>query len=226
MQLTLLYQMYVRGSVRAFPFLTVYLSILFVTGIIDLTFFVDAGGWSKTDLGSTVYWVDDTLRQLSLLLVVISMAYRASEHSRSAATQRRALALALTLVALGSFLFYHQDQVSRWLTPFIRNLSFMAVIFNLVVWMRMARGRLDRAVALISAGIGLQMAGEAIGQSLRTISFSHYHGSFFVANVGNLFLSLSHLLCLFVWMRALRFKTNGPTGLNKAPLDGAVSTSA
>lgn len=225
MQLALLYQMYVRGFCRTFVFLTVYLSILFITGVVDLTFFVDAGNWGNTDLGSAVYWADDTLRQVALLLVVVSMIYRTSAHSRSAAAQRRIFAIALAVVALASFLFYHQHQVTRWLTPIMRNLSFMAVIFNLIVWMGVARGTLDRSVALISAGIGLQMAGEAVGQSLRVISLSQYHGSFFIINTANLFLSLSHLLCLYVWMRALRIRVNGPPRLDKAPVDHIVSTS-
>jgi hypothetical protein len=218
----LLFQMYVRGSYRALPFLAAYVSILFITAIVDMTFLADAGTWAKTPLGTRVYWVDDSLRQIALFLVIISMIYKMGAGSVSRSAQRRVLAALLLVIGIASFFLYHQDQIDRWFTPLMRNLSFVAAIFNFVLWMSVARGRVERRVALIVAGIGLQMAGEAIGQSLRVIALAHHN--YFLINVANLFLSLSYFLCLLVWMHALRDKRSPKEPARTAVKDAFLTT--
>jgi hypothetical protein len=51
---------------------------------------------------------------------------------------------------------------------------------------------------MIAGGLGLQMTGEAIGQAIRQM-----HLSYGVSVAGSVFIVLTHLLCLFIWWRAL-----------------------
>jgi hypothetical protein len=53
---------------------------------------------------------------------------------------------------------------------------------------------------MVTGGLGLQFTGEAIGQSLRQLSH-HHHAILFL---GNMLMSVAHLLRLYVWMEAFR----------------------
>ena len=50
---------------------------------------------------------------------------------------------------------------------------------------------------MVSGGMGIQMAGKAIGHSLRQLSRS-------AMMPGDLVIVLSHLLCLYIWWQAFR----------------------
>jgi len=53
---------------------------------------------------------------------------------------------------------------------------------------------------MVTGGLGLQFAGEAIGQSLRQLSRDHMTILF----IGNLVAAGTHLLRLYVWNAAFR----------------------
>jgi hypothetical protein len=50
---------------------------------------------------------------------------------------------------------------------------------------------------MVSGGLGIQMAGKAIGHSLRQLSPLN-------PLAGDLVIVLSHLLCLYIWWHAFR----------------------
>jgi hypothetical protein len=204
LQALLLHLLFTRGHWRRFRLLTVYCVILFATGIIDATLLLDFGGWS--DGGKLIYWINDSLRQFFLVLLLIALTFDTLGHGPGVRRNQVAIIMAIILIAGGSLLAYRTDDlrdVSRWLTPVIRNLSFGAALINLVLWCSSIKSRTaSRLLLFLSCGIGIQMAGEAIGQSLRWIAHQNA-GNLLLTMAGNLLLAASHIFCLFIWRHAL-----------------------
>jgi hypothetical protein len=61
--------------------------------------------------------------------------------------------------------------------------------------------RKDTQLLMVTGGLGLQFTGEAIGQSMRQMSVPHHH---ILLLAGNLVLTASHLMRLYVWSEAFR----------------------
>ena len=84
------------------------------------------------------------------------------------------------------------------MTNAFRNVSFCAAVVNLCFWLTLiASPRRNSQILLITGGLGVQMTGAAIGQSLRQLSP-------YTVLAGGLVAILSHFLCLFIWWHALR----------------------
>ena len=93
------------------------------------------------------------------------------------------------------------------MTRFSRNLGFLAVLLNLVLWAALLKHRRpDQTLLLVSGGMGIQMAGKAIGHALRQLSPS-------TVTAGNLVIVLSHLLCLYIWWQAFRKPSEQPVAI-------------
>jgi len=70
---------------------------------------------------------------------------------------------------------------------------------TLLLWtLLLSSPKKDNQLLMVTGGLGLQFTGEAIGQSLRQLS----HGNHFILFVGNILMSVAHLLRLYVWMVA------------------------
>src|SRR5690606_1712218 len=92
-----------------------------------------------------------------------------------------------------------QPRVNLWMTKVIRDLSFCSVLLNLWLWsILIARRERDTRRLLIAGGLGVQMTGDAIGQSLRQMQVSPL-----VYHAGSYLIVVTHLLCLVIWRRAL-----------------------
>lgn len=86
------------------------------------------------------------------------------------------------------------------MTNVIRNLSLIAMLMNLLLWILLVQRRTsDRTLLMVSSGLGLQMAGEAMGQSLRLINPA-------TEQFGNVVLICAHIACLGVWYTAFKNK--------------------
>ena len=93
--------------------------------------------------------------------------------------------------------FTRDAETNLWMTRFVRNLSFGAAVVNLGVWFYMiSSGRRKLTTLLLAGALGIQMTGEAIGQSLRQILPQQYA-------IGNGVSVLSHFPCMAIWWRAL-----------------------
>jgi hypothetical protein len=89
----------------------------------------------------------------------------------------------------------------------VRNLSFCSAIVNMALWfVLIASERKDARLLMITGGLGIQITGDAIGQSLRQVSH--------VTTVaGNMIIVLAHFLCLYIWWQAFQEKRD----LDSAP---------
>jgi hypothetical protein len=198
----LLIRALLRGALKLFPFFFTYVVGLFLITAID------ASAFFNRDLSARAnryYWALDATLQGLIFLFVISLIYGAMDRSEKRATVRRTLVGGALLFVCVSLYFTWDPRLGRWMTQLGRNLGFLAVILNLVLWAVLLQfRRTDRTMLMLSGGLGIQMAGKAIGHSLRDLSRS-------TIVLGDLIYVLSNLLCLYIWWEAFRhFDQNAP----------------
>lgn len=188
-------------AMRTFPVFTAYAVTLFLVSVVMV-----AALWNGDFFGSAnrYYWVLEAIIQILIFLVVISLIHRAMDRSEKRAVVRHALIGGALVFVCASLYFTRDPRASRWMTQLSRNLGFLAVILNLVLWAVLIKSqRADRTLLMVSGGMGIQMAGKAIGHSLRHLSRS-------AIVPGDLIIVLSHLLCLYIWWQAFRHYDQSP----------------
>ncbi len=186
------------GSFREFPIIFGYLVCLIVTTVIDVLMYLDVGQLAKF---TTYYWTADLLRETAMYAVVISLIMKVMPDNRRRSSLLQLLLLTSVLFWAGSLIVYHNPQINIWMGRVVRNLSFCSSVSTLILWfVLIASERRDARLLVITGGLGLQMTGEAIGQSLLQISRN-------TALLGYVVMVLSHFLCLFIWWRAFRTPT-------------------
>ncbi len=197
LQVMVLYAMS-RGPYRSYPGIFVYVIVLFLTAVADSAAYLDPEtwrGWYRS-----VYFYNNVARQGMGLAAVISLYFTATaQQPKKVALRIRIIAGTAVVIAL-SFLWATPiaSRIPLYLTRVCRNLSFANAVLNLVLWFALIRERArDPRLFIVSGGLGLNMAGEAIGQSLLSMSRS-------TVVIGNLIAVSSHLLCLLIWWKAFR----------------------
>jgi hypothetical protein len=187
------------GAMRDYTAVFVYAVILFFTTIVEMLPIVDQG--RITVLSANIYWICEFFRQASMVFVVLSFVTRAVPDEERRSMVRRALAVVAVLFWAMSFYIQHSHNLQLWMTNALRNVSFGAALVNLSLWFFLiASKRRDSTLLMITGGLGLQMTGEAIGQSLRQLSPN-------TVLVGGLMAVFSHFLCLYIWWQAFRRKS-------------------
>jgi hypothetical protein len=185
---------------RKFPLVFLFVIVLFLTSVADASAFLEIGQW--TNVSRKYFWLNEVIRQSMMFAVVISLVIRALAGT-ALMWLRKWLLGGAVLFAILSMLLTSDANLDRWMTTVVRNLSACAVVLNMALWLALVRRKSpDRKLFLISGGLGLQMAGDAIGYSLRQIAFNA--GSRSLIEVGNLVAVLAHLLYLYVWWQAFR----------------------
>jgi hypothetical protein len=192
-----------RGAYRCYGVLFGYMIVLIVTTAVEAAAFF----WPRhAAMPSTDYWVFDSVRQVLLYVVVISLILSASEQSAKRASIARLLISGSLLFAAFSLYITYSSGLDFWMTQFSRNVGFLAVILNLVLWATLLKQRRpDQTLLLVSGGMGIQMAGKAIGHSLRQFRIT--------VTTGDFVLVLSHLLCLYIWWQAFRKPSEQPVAI-------------
>jgi hypothetical protein len=203
----------VKRAYRAFPILFAYVIASLLATVVEVAVILDVAGWSK--FTAKYYWINEAVLQFLIFFLVLSLIHRAMEANPHRAAVMRWLVFGALAFASASFLLNWDDKPNRLMTQVSRNMSFAAVLLNLVLWLMLIRHRLpDTRVLMISGGLGLQMAGEAIAHSLRQLSRR-------AEMIGNVTLVLSYLLCLLVWWQALRRPAPATTRSNAPRFDPA-----
>ncbi|MBN9662463.1 MAG: hypothetical protein J0H49_29960 [Acidobacteria bacterium] len=183
-----------KGQVRAYLALFLNLIVLFLSNVAELSLY-------NTPIYAKVFYIDDLLRQALVFILVISLVYRALTTQADKIWLGRWLIIGATLLAaifIGWALLHPDRTFIRSMTNAVRNLSVTAMVMNLILWMLLLSSRtFDRRLLTVISGLGIQMAGEAIGQSLRLMTPA-------LTPYGNFVLILSHFLCLAIWISAFR----------------------
>jgi hypothetical protein len=180
--------------------LFIYVVVLFLTTLIDAAAFYSPSIYSSM---SRYYWVDDAVRQILIFILVISLIYAGRGHGQSRWKGVEFLGPGVAAFSIVSLYITHDPQFWVWMTQLSRNLGFLAAVLNFVLWVVLLQSRQrDRTLLMISGGMGIQMAGKAIGHSLRQLALRQLSPA--TALSGDLIIVLSHLFCLYVWWQALR----------------------
>jgi hypothetical protein len=187
-----------RHYLRQFWALFTYLLILLFTVLVDATLVYGEVPRLWDYPQRQIFYFNELLRQGVMYLLVISLIFSAVRGSERFRWLGRWLVLGALLLAVFFVWFHQDDKLVLWMTNVVRNLSLVAMLMNLLLWVLLMKKRTaDRTLLLVTTGLGLQMAGEAMGQSLRLMAES-------TTDIGNLILVMAHLCCLTVWFLAFR----------------------
>lgn len=195
-----------RGPWRRYPGIFLYLIILFLTAAADSAAYLDPETWSAWY--RRIYYYNNLARQIMGLAAVISLYFTAtSQHPRRVALRIRIMAGTAAVITLCFVLASSNASGAMvYLARVSRNLSFANAILNLFLWFALIRERArDPRLFVVSGGLGLNMAGDAIGLSLLDMSRS-------TVVIGNLAEVSSHLLCLVIWWKTFR-RGESPAGV-------------
>lgn len=205
----LLILLLVRGAYRQYPFVFAYLTVSFVTTLLEMSLYSEA--YLKHDrtamrLFAEAYWVDEVAVQVLIFALVISLIAQAAAITRSRRVVRLGLSIAAAIFAGVSFLMHYQPRagvVGGWMTDWVRDLSVGATVLDLGLWMLLIASRKgDRRLLMLSGGLGLQFTGEAIGEALRSMAVPGQ--THLLSLSGSVVTMSAELLCLYVWWQTFR----------------------
>jgi len=191
-----------RGEYRHYPILLLYLVVDLLTSVLEILTralpIAESREARRTFIW--IYWIDERIIQFLLFLLVLSLVYRSSAHLRT----RRALVFLLVCFSVlyaGGSLLWHRDPhltVSRWMTPWTRDMNFAAAILDLGLWaLLISRPKRDWRLLMVSGALGIQFTGGAIGQSLRDLSHE-------AVLLSSLLIVASNVACLYIWWQVFR----------------------
>jgi len=190
-----------RGAYKDYPFVLAYLLVLLVTSFADAAALAKVITLSKS-AHLYFYYRNEAARQFLLFIVVVSLIERAMKASPHRGKVRMILA-GMAVLAAGVSLSVHSSArtFTLWMTEVARDLSFGSVALTLLLWsLLISWRRKDHQLLMVTGGLGLQFTAEAIGQSLRQLS----QGDHTIQLIGNLLMSVAHVLRLYVWREAFR----------------------
>jgi hypothetical protein len=201
-----------RGPFRRYVFLFVY-SITFL--ITTLTEFVLIHS-HRPVLYRRVYWTDEIATDLLLFLVVISLIYLASEGSAVRPKMSKILMAIVAIVLVIPFVILNPPSFfaatgwtsawGRWFNGTSQVLNFGAAIMNLGLWSVLLTSRKrDPQLLKVSIGVGVAVAGQAIGFGLR-----RFLPDTAVRQIPDLFMSLTHVLSVLLWCWAFKTAARRP----------------
>lgn len=187
----------IRNGSRRYVVLLLYIVSLFLSTAVIMLSLAGSAGWSRGAF--RFFWISEVIQQALVYCTIISFIHQhlSSGNARSAMTRWLIVGAAAILL---SILAIHKDpSLNAWMTPASRDLSFVATILNLILWTVLLRDpHRNHRLLVVSGGLGVQLAGSAIGQGLRVL----WEVSKVFATLGNLVGSVTYLLSLYMLMRA------------------------
>lgn len=185
-----------RREWRQYFWLTAYLVVLVLTTIVDAAGYAVHGGY--TTATAQVYWINDSLRSLMIMVLVFTLVrkYLTRTNPRLAFWVMPAFLALVAAEAIGR----SGHGINRAMSYFSRDTSLAAALIVFVLWTAMMRTRhLDKMLFGIVAGLGVALAGVALGFGIKVISRSP------IAQWGGyLAILIAHNLCAMVWIYTFR----------------------
>jgi len=196
-----------RGTWRRFPLVLVLTLVELISALVQMPGAIEhALGRSAPGMRfAQVYWVSQTTFRLLVYAVVIGFLYQACGRLRSVKPSRIGLIVGACLVAGGTLLASYDGSLTpgRWLTPWLRDVTFIGALMDLMLWTLLVASRdKDHQLLLLSGGLGVEFAGDAIGDSLRQLAIQPRSHALWMT--GNLVTIAAGAFRYYAWWRALR----------------------
>lgn len=208
-----------RRGVRHYPLVFTYLAVTMLIALIQApTALAFHRTWRQGAWLQVVQAVGEGAAYALLLVLVISLIYQATARSGTRRLVRTALIAGALLVMFVSFAVHYDSSVKLgvWITPWTRDLNFCAAILDLALWaLLLGSKNRDTRLLLLTGGMGIMFAGDAIGESVRHFAIRNRSNATFL--VGNALTAIADSTFLYVWWRTFRRETT----VQKARADGA-----
>lgn len=206
-----------RAGIRRYPLIFAYMTatVLFATVQMPM-----AIGFLRSDRT-----VGPMLRKINMwgqictysliFAVVLSLVFRATEQMPGRRTLRLVV-IAVSLAMIGISLLVRYDgraSLGVWMTPWTRDLKFFAAIVDLVLWgLLISAKKRDSRLLMLTGGMGIMFAGEAIGAAIQSIAIPHKSLNGFYG--GHFLGVLASVLFQYVWWQVFRkeARANGSGG--------------
>ena len=207
-----------RGGYRRFPFLFAYMVGDFLTTVVDVPSAMgyDRGMQWAAFAFPAIYWFNAVAMQVLVYAVVMSLIYQATSRLGSRRIVRVSLIAGAMLFAGISFLIHWNPALNpgSFMTPWTRDLSVFFAILDMALWALLIASReKDHQLLLLSGGLGIQFAGQAIGTSIRQLALSTRSRA--MSLTGAIVMLLANLVFLYIWWQAVRTPPSrdaGPVG--------------
>jgi hypothetical protein len=195
------------GQYRRYPFIFLYVVADLLTTVFESPFAIAYTIHETPEAKhaySLVFWINERIMQVLVLLLVIALVYQATTQFRSQRTLLTAIICGTMVVAAISLWYHIQDTRTlqgnfRYMTPWTRDLNFTAAILDMGLWaLLIGSHRKDRKLLMVTGGLGIQFTGAAIGQALRDMSPTP------IVAIASDFLVLTNLARLYIWWQAFR----------------------
>jgi hypothetical protein len=196
-----------RGGYRRFPFLFAYVVGDFMTTVVEVPSAVgyyQGRQWAAFAFPA-VHWFNVVVMQVLVYAVVMSLIYQATGALRARRIVRASLIAGAMLFAGISFLIHWNPALNRgsFMTPWIRDLNVCSSVLDLALWALLIAAReKDHRLLLLSGGLGIQFAGEAMGTSILQLALSTRSRA--MSLTGSVVMLLADLVVLYIWWQALR----------------------
>jgi len=196
-----------RGGVRRHPFVFAYLITSFLTAVMEMPISFDYLQHNRPQRSAflSLYWADEGIREVLIFAVVINLIYRTTANLESRRIARLLLVAGSILFVAISFLVHYDSKafIGVWITPWTRDLKFCSAVLDMALWALLISSRKkDQTLLMLAGGMGIMFAGEAIGESIRSISLSQ--SSTFLARFGGVVGLVADFAFLYIWWQALR----------------------
>ncbi len=195
---------------RDYPLAIVFTLVLFLLTLAGF-FFNTFREYLPRDANTTfdqrfvlIYSMGDLFMHVLLLALMLQLIRKTLRSLELSSRMIVPLAGISFLIAISAYNHFGAALNTRTLLQTRQVVSFWMVLLNLYWWTLLLRKRqLDRRVLLLSAGIGLMMTGQVIGDGLASITVGA-EVKFWLSVLSLLVMYGTHSACLYTWYSAFR----------------------
>jgi hypothetical protein len=211
-------QRLLSGWWRQYYLLALILVLLLVGVVPPIVSYVSNGNWTLSS-AQKMYWVLALASQSAVFLFVLQLIYRVGRQVQARARLIRMLTLGAFLVAAGSVLVHFEKRPNAFMTSVTRDLTFITALLNMVLWRFLIQWRKrDILLLAVSAGLGIQCAGDAIGHSFRMLA-REIGSARAIHDIGNILMSLASVVTIAIWHAAFSRSRYKPANDSNPPAE-------
>jgi hypothetical protein len=194
--------------------------VLLLAGVVPpIASYVSNGNWTLIS-AQKMYWILALISQVTTFLLVLQLIYRVGKELPNQSALVRLLTLGALAIASISVLVHFDKRPNSFMTAVTRDLTFLTALLKMVLWRFLLQLRKrDFLLLAVSAGLGIQCTGDAIGHSFRMLS-RQLGAAGAIHEFGNILMSLSAVITIAIWHTAFsRSKFRVPTAPDETAHD-------